>query len=191
MFAYFEKKYFFPALWSSFTRTQWVGPTPKLRGRSALGSPSGRARWGRWATFAHLNFFMCVNEQGNQDTAHPPPPPNLGGGGFSGDFTQGVARRLAVPWAIIGRPYGAFYCRATRGGSELCGKNYGFFRDVSHFYAQIRAVNPRCYAFLRVQAKLGTKVGRMGNGDGGVLELWRRVRPTGTPFPVDIGGFLD
>jgi hypothetical protein len=27
MFAYFEKKYFFPALWSSFTRTQWVGPS--------------------------------------------------------------------------------------------------------------------------------------------------------------------
>src|SRR5260221_10265094 len=25
MFAYFEKKYFFPALWSSFARTQWVG----------------------------------------------------------------------------------------------------------------------------------------------------------------------
>jgi hypothetical protein len=28
MFAYFEKKYFFPALWSSNTGTQWVGVKP-------------------------------------------------------------------------------------------------------------------------------------------------------------------
>ena len=117
--------FFSPALWLSRARTQWVGPTPKLRSRSELGSPSGRARWGRWATFAHLNFFMCVNEQGNQDTAHPPPPPKLGGGGFSGDFTQGVARGLALPWAIIGRPYGAFYCRATRGGQAGLGSKLG------------------------------------------------------------------
>ena len=30
MFGYFEKKYFFPALWSSFARTQWVGGVSEM-----------------------------------------------------------------------------------------------------------------------------------------------------------------
>jgi hypothetical protein len=40
---------------------------------------------------------------------------------------------------------------AHGGCAELCGKYYGFFRDFPRFYAQIRAVITRFYAFLRVR----------------------------------------
>ena len=41
---------------------------------------------------------------------------------------------------------------STEGGVKRCGKNYGFFRGFPRFYAQIRAVITRFYAFLRVRA---------------------------------------
>ncbi len=44
-----------------------------------------------------------------------------------GDVTQGVALRLALPWAIIGRPYGAAMCwlRVARGGAVDAGREAG------------------------------------------------------------------
>jgi len=88
MFAYFEKKYFFPALWSSGTRTQGVG-----------GVKTVESCWLRVEGLSAPDESAAVSD-----------------------------------------------VRA-----ELSGKNYGFFRDVSRFYAQIRAVVTRFYAFLRVR----------------------------------------
>src|SRR5260221_14178468 len=114
------------------------------------------------------------------DTTHPPAPSQFRGMGrcLLADVTQGVARRLALPWAILGRPYGAAMCRTKRSleprwgsspqrcgdaevNTKFCGKKcgllressdcYGLLRDVSRKFAQIRAVNPRLFGLLRVR----------------------------------------
>src|SRR5882724_8846308 len=86
----------------------------------------------------------------------------MGGGWILGDVTQGAARRLALPWAIIGRPDGAQARRGARQWSRKVCEKFGFPsppRDgCPKGVVRWRETWSGCYAKVREVARKSAKV---------------------------------
>jgi hypothetical protein len=74
----------------------------------------------------------------------------MGGGDVVVSAPQGVARRLALPWAIICRPYGAAVCRAARGRLDSSVTKFGLLRESSRSFTKVRTDQARKSSMLRI-----------------------------------------